>query len=60
MARTLDEGLVRELDAPPPSAKGDDPRRRYYAITPLGRRVARAELEHLEGAAKAGRARGLL
>jgi DNA-binding PadR family transcriptional regulator len=37
----------------------DDERRRYYRLTELGRRVALAELERLEGLVRAGRSRGL-
>jgi DNA-binding PadR family transcriptional regulator len=42
----LAQGLLREADAP----RGEDPeaRRRYVAVTPLGRRVARAEAERLQ------------
>jgi DNA-binding PadR family transcriptional regulator len=46
--RLLDDGLIRETDAPS-RADSTDERRRYYAITPLGRRVARAELSRLRG-----------
>ena len=51
--RLLEQGLIvepkRRLDA------GDDPRRRYYRITPFGKAVARAEtrrLTHLVGLAR--------
>ena len=55
------QGLVEEGAAPGP---GDDPRRRYYRLTSLGRRVLGAEIDRLEGVvrkarllnAKAGRA----
>jgi len=40
--RLLREGLI-EKAAKPPEADSDDPRRRYYRATELGRRVARAE-----------------
>lgn len=46
--RLLEDGLIRETDAPARSSSTDE-RRRYYAITPLGRRVARAELMRLRG-----------
>jgi len=42
--RLSDEGLIQETEAP----AGTDARRRYYGITPLGRRVLRAESERLE------------
>lgn len=44
LARLLDEGLLEELDE---RRDDDDQRRRYYGLTPLGRAVARAEIERL-------------
>jgi DNA-binding PadR family transcriptional regulator len=44
--RLLEDELIRETTAPS-DADSSDQRRRYYAITPLGRRVARAELARL-------------
>ncbi len=41
-------GLLRESDRRP-APDLDDRRRRYYAITPLGRRVLSAEVERLRG-----------
>ncbi|MEP7363684.1 MAG: PadR family transcriptional regulator [Acidobacteriota bacterium] len=47
--RKLVEGdLIRESTAPPSQADHDE-RRRYYAITPLGRRLAKSEFERLRG-----------
>jgi DNA-binding PadR family transcriptional regulator len=43
--RLLDDELIRETNAP----SNADERRRYYTITPLGRRAARAELDRLRG-----------
>lgn len=43
----LDDGLIAE-SARRPAADLDDERRRYYRITPLGRRVAAAETARLE------------
>jgi DNA-binding PadR family transcriptional regulator len=44
LARLLDQRLIEELD----DRRGDDDeRRRYYRLTPLGRAVARAEVERL-------------
>jgi DNA-binding PadR family transcriptional regulator len=41
--RLLDGGLIKEQDA-----AGDDPRRRYYRLTPLGREAAAQEGRRLE------------
>jgi DNA-binding PadR family transcriptional regulator len=43
----LDDGLIEESERRP-AADLDDERRRYYRITPIGRRVAAAELSRLE------------
>jgi len=55
----LARGLLREADAP---RGGEDPegRRRYVAVTPLGRRVARAEAERLQALVRDARAADLL
>jgi DNA-binding PadR family transcriptional regulator len=46
IARMLDRGLVEESgERPDPHL--DDERRRYYRITPFGRRVAQAEIARL-------------
>ncbi len=45
--RLLGDGLILELDERP-DPEADDERRRYYRITPLGRRVVRAEAARLE------------
>ena len=44
--RMLEQGLIQETDERPDPAL-DDERRRYYQITPFGRRVAGAETERL-------------
>ena len=49
--------VVEAEERPEPGL--DDERRRYYRLTELGRRVALAELERLEGLVRAGRSRGL-
>lgn len=46
LRRMREAGLVAETTGPVP-AEDDDPRRRYYAVTSLGKRVARAEAERL-------------
>ena len=43
--RMLEAELIEDLDSP--AGAGDDPRRRYYRITPLGRRVLELESERL-------------
>ena len=53
------DGLVAEADAPKDDAAGDD-RRRYYRITPLGKRVVKAEAERLAGLATLARDRKLI
>src|SRR5580765_256585 len=55
--RLLEEGLISELAARP--AKGDDERRRYYRVTPLGREAAREEARRLAQMLKLARASGL-
>ena len=47
--RTLrDQGLIAETDHRPDRAE-DDERRRYFRVTELGERVARAEARRLRG-----------
>ena len=57
--RMLDDGLIAELDERP-DAERDDERRRYYEITPFGRKVAIAEARRLERLLADARATGLL
>jgi DNA-binding PadR family transcriptional regulator len=46
--RMLENGLIVELsERQRPSAANDDERRRYYRLTPFGRRVAKAEAARL-------------
>ena len=45
LQRLLDDGLIEETDAP---RDADDPRRRYYQLTALGRDVVKAEAKRLE------------
>jgi DNA-binding PadR family transcriptional regulator len=52
-----ERGLVEESEErPDPSL--DDERRRYYRLTDLGRKVAIAEVERLEGLVRAGHSKG--
>jgi len=56
--RMLEEGLVVELDQRP-RPEDDDERRRYYRITPFGRKAARAEAQRLADLVALARASGL-
>jgi len=53
-----EKGLVEESEERPDPIL-DDERRRYYRLTELGRRVAVAEVERLEGVVSAARSKGL-
>jgi len=57
--RMLTDGWVAE-SARRPAADLDDERRRYYRLTPLGRRIASAEAERLLRLVTAARANRLL
>jgi DNA-binding PadR family transcriptional regulator len=46
ISKILEQGLIEESDERPDSHL-DDERRRYYRITPLGRRVVEAEVRRL-------------
>lgn len=50
------DGWIVEVDR----VDSDDPRRRYYRLTPRGRRIARAEAERLADAVRTARTRNLL
>lgn len=45
LQKLMTNGMVRETS---PRKAGDDPRRRYYRLTPLGRSVLTAEIARLE------------
>jgi DNA-binding PadR family transcriptional regulator len=53
------DGLIAESDERPDIAL-DDERRRYYRLTPLGRRVAAAEIERLESIVEMARDKKLV
>jgi len=55
--RMLEDGLVVEIDQRP--GPGEDERRRYYRITPFGRKAARAEAQRLADLVNLARASGL-
>jgi len=56
--RMLEQGLIVESRRRP-AARDDDPRRRYYRLTPLGAAVARAEAARLAQLVRLARAQGL-
>lgn len=57
IARMVEQGLITEVAKQRPAA--DDPRRRYYRLTPFGTAVARAEMRRLSQLVQMARARGL-
>ena len=59
MKRLLESGWIEERSSRPVGAT-DDPRRRYYRLTKLGRELARAEARRLEQLAAMARAKRLL
>lgn len=59
LKRLVEEDFIVESDHRP-AAKDDDERRRYYALTPLGRGVLQAEAQRLEQMVKLARSRQML
>lgn len=61
IARLVEQGLITEVTAEVTRrrAEGDDPRRRYYRLTPFGVAVARAETRRLSQLVRMARAKGL-
>jgi DNA-binding PadR family transcriptional regulator len=57
--RMVRDGLIEELDDRPDPAE-DDVRRRYYRITPRGRRAAQHELGQFATLVRQARAMGLV
>jgi DNA-binding PadR family transcriptional regulator len=55
--RLLEKGLIEELESRPDPE--EDERRRYYRLTPLGRRAAQLELGRLTELVALGRHAGL-
>jgi DNA-binding PadR family transcriptional regulator len=58
LARLLDEGLIADAAGARPA--DEDERRKYYRITPLGRRIAKSEAERLADQVAAARAHRLI
>jgi DNA-binding PadR family transcriptional regulator len=57
--RLLEQGLVIELDERP-DPEEDDERRRYYRLTDMGRKVAKAEAARLQQTLAFARQAGLV
>ena len=57
--RMLEQGLIEELDESPDPSSTDE-RRRYYAVTRFGKRVAAAEVARLNALVRQARAVGLV
>lgn len=57
LQRLVDQGLIREVNAPADAEGAHADRRRYYGITALGRRALRADAERLAAAVRLTRAR---
>jgi DNA-binding PadR family transcriptional regulator len=48
LSRLVDSALIEPVEPPPDSPEARDSRRRYYALTTLGREVATLEAKRLE------------
>lgn len=57
LARLVDQGWIQEVPAPRGSP---DARRRYYVVTPAGRKSAQQEVRRLEELVRMARASGVL
>ena len=58
--RLLEQGLIVELrENQRPEKERDDERRRYYRLTPLGRKTAKAELRRMTELVEQAKANGL-
>lgn len=60
LKRLLEGSLISQSDEPPPGTEDDDRRKAYYALTPLGRAVVRAEGARLAGLVRQTRRLGFL
>ena len=60
LERMLGEGLVAESEGTADDDGSGGPRRRYFALTPFGRDVARAELLRMAQLIAVGRAKRLV
>lgn len=58
LRRLREDGLIEPVD-PPTQEDNGDARRRYFQLTPLGRRVMALEVERMEGLISVARERFL-
>lgn len=59
--RLLEQGLIIELrESQRPEKQENDERRRYYRLTPLGRKAAKAEVKRMAELLEQARAHGLV
>jgi len=59
--RLLEQGLIVELrESQRPDKSRDDDRRRYYRLTPRGRKAAKAEVRRMAELLEQARAHGLV
>lgn len=58
LRRLREDGLIHPAD-PPEAEENGDSRRRYFQLTPFGRRVMALEVERLEGLILVARERSL-
>lgn len=56
--RLREQGWIEETD--PPGEADDDPRRKYYRLTGVGREVVAGEAERLQAMVRQARAKALL
>lgn len=59
LARLVDHGLIAELSSPPPGTIDHDSRRRYYALSELGRETVRLEAARLQKLVEMARQKNL-
>ena len=59
LARLTGQGLIADFE-PPSGSEGHEARRRYYRVTPFGKRVASAEASRLEAVVREARRQKLL
>jgi DNA-binding PadR family transcriptional regulator len=59
LARLTAQGLIADFE-PPAGSEGHEARRRYYRVTPFGKKVASAEASRLEAVLREARKHKLL